>query len=564
MRIRLISLLTASLTLAPVLAAEVATARAAPVRTVATAEDSTVSQTLRLLTETAHHPYLTWPDYPHYRDAMEGLYEPVGYGLLWFEGGMPTPQARAAVEALLGADVHALRPEDYDAGRLQELLIDIAGGREVDGSELALVDGAISVALLRFLSDLHIGRVNPENLSFAFNVEERKLDLAAVVRAAIQHDQILETVARVEPKFPQYSRMQEVLVEYRDLAIRELPRLPDGVTVQPGDDYAAAGDLRALLIALGDLAADAPPVGVAYEGELVRAVGRFQTRHGLDPDGVIGKATFAELNTPIADRVGQIELAIERLRWLPDVLDAPLAVVNVPAFELWMLDPTHPDDRIALEMRVVVGKAVSKQTPAFRGDMRYVVLSPYWNVPYSIAVNEILPALKRDAGYLESHNMEIVAESGPNATVYPATEENVTAVRAGQLRIRQKPGPRNSLGRAKFIFPNAQAIYFHDTPATQLFARTRRDFSHGCIRLEDPKALAEWVLRDQPEWTSERIDEGMSTDRPTRVDLTEPLPVIIFYTTVLADEERPRFYDDIYGHDKALEAALQMGYPYPP
>jgi len=401
MRIRLISLLTASLTLAPVLAAEVATARAAPVRTVATAEDSTVSQTLRLLTETAHHPYLTWPDYPHYRDAMEGLYEPVGYGLLWFEGGMPTPQARAAVEALLGADVHALRPEDYDAGRLQELLIDIAGGREVDGS----------------------------------NVEERKLDLAAVVRAAIQHDQILETVARVEPKFPQYSRMQEVLVEYRDLAIRELPRLPDGVTVQPGDDYAAAGDLRALLIALGDLAADAPPVGVAYEGELVRAVGRFQTRHGLDPDGVIGKATFAELNTPIADRVGQIELAIERLRWLPDVLDAPLAVVNVPAFELWMLDPTHPDDRIALEMRVVVGKAVSKQTPAFRGDMRYVVLSPYWNVPYSIAVNEILPALKRDAGYLESHNMEIVAESGPNATVYPATEENV-----GQVHLPQRPG----------------------------------------------------------------------------------------------------------------------------
>jgi murein L,D-transpeptidase YcbB/YkuD len=495
---------------------------------------------------------------------MEGLYEPGGYGLLWFEGGMPTAQALAAVEALVGADAHALHPEDYDAGRLQELLVEIAGGREVDGSELALVDAAISVAFLRFLSSLHTGRVNPENLSFGFNVEERTLDLAAVVRTAIRNDQIGETVARVEPKFPQYNRMQEVLAEYRELASRDLPRLPDGATVHPGDEYGAARDLRTLLIALGDLDAGAAAPGAAYDGELVRAVERFQARHGLDPDGVVGKATFAELNTPIADRVHQIELSIERLRWLPDVMDAPFAVVNVPAFELWVLDPAHPGDRIALEMRVVVGKAVSKQTPAFRGDMRYVVLSPYWNVPYSIAVNEILPSLERDSGYLEAHNMQIVAESSPNATPYPATEENVAAVRAGQLRIRQKPGPRNSLGPAKFIFPNAQAIYFHGTPATQLFGRTRRDFSHGCIRLEDPQLMAEWVLRDQPEWTSERIGEAMSRDVPTRVDLTASLPVIIFYTTVLADEELPYFYDDIYGHDRALEAALQMGYPYPP
>lgn len=562
MRIRFVGLLAATLTLA--LAAEVSVARETPVHAAAAAEDSTVAHTLRLLTETAHHPYLTWPDYPHYRDEMEGLYEPGGYGLLWFEGGMPTSQARAAVEALAGADAHALNPGDYDAGQLQELLTEIAGGREVDGSELALVDAAISVAFLRFLSDMHIGRVNPQNLSFGFNVEDRKLDLAAVVQAAIRNDQVRETVARVEPKFPQYDRMQEVLAEYRELATRELPSLPDGTTVHPGDEYTATVDLRALLIALGDLGADTAPAGTDYDGELLRAVERFQARHGLDPDGVIGKATFAELNTPMAERVHQIELGLERLRWLPDVLDAPLAVVNVPAFELWVLDPTHPDDRIALEMRVVVGKAVSKQTPAFRGDMRYVEMSPYWNVPYSIAVNEILPALKNDPGYLDSRNMEIVREFGPNATALPVTEENVTAIRAGRLNIRQRPGGRNSLGPAKFIFPNAEAIYFHGTPATQLFARTRRDFSHGCIRLEDPQAMAEWVLRDQPEWTSDRIGEAMGRDRPTRVNLTSALPVIIFYTTVLADEEQPYFYDDIYGHDKALEAALQMGYPYPP
>jgi murein L,D-transpeptidase YcbB/YkuD len=358
--------------------------------------------------------------------------------------------------------------------------------------------------------------------------------------------------------------MQQTLADYKELTLLDLPRVPEVEVVHPDDPYAGTEELRTLLIALGDLPAGSPTAGTTYDSVLAAGVERFQARHGLEVDGIIGKGTFAELNTPMTDRVAQIELALERLRWLPDVTSEPIIVVNIPAFELWALDPTHPDHRIALEMRVVVGKAVNKQTPAFRGDMRYVIMSPYWNVPYSIAVNEMLPRIANESDYLETRNLELVREFSWDAEVLPPTEENIAAIRTGRVNIRQQPGPGNSLGTAKFIFPNSDNVYLHDTPSHQLFERTRRDFSHGCIRVEDPQALAEWVLRDQGEWTAGTIEEARHAHAPSRANLTAPLPVILFYTTVMADEERPYFYDDIYGHDAALAAALEVGYPYPP
>jgi murein L,D-transpeptidase YcbB/YkuD len=526
--------------------------------------DTVVEQTLRMITETANHPYLTWPDFPHYQDEMEAIYGPGEFELLWFDEDRPTRQARQVIEALSDADVHGLDPLDYDAGRLAELLASIGRGESPDGSQLALIDAAISVGFLRYLSDLHIGRVNPENLHFGFNIEEKKLDLAATVNAALERDEIAETVARIEPGFPQYARMREILADYRELALLDLPRVPEVDVVHPGDEYAGTAELRTLLIALGDLSAGTTAAGMTYDSVLAAGVEHFQARHGLEVDGIIGKGTFTELNTPLTDRVHQIELALERLRWLPDVTSEPIIVVNIPAFELWALDPTHPDHRIALEMRVVVGKAVNKQTPAFRGDMRYVIMSPYWNVPYSIAVNEMLPRIANEPDYLETRNLELVREFSWDAEVLPPTDENIAAIRTGRVNIRQQPGPGNSLGSAKFIFPNSENVYLHDTPAHQLFERTRRDFSHGCIRVEDPQALAEWVLRDQGQWTAGAIEEARHAHAPSRADLTGPLPVILFYTTVMADEDRPHFYDDIYGHDAALAAALEVGYPYPP
>ena len=529
------------------------------------ASDTITGRTLRALIDSGQHPYLRWPEFPNLRDDLEALYAPGEYELLWFRNGRPVPPAREAVEVLLAAGSHGLRPDDYDAAQLAERVADVDAGRLAEPSDLALLDGALSVGMLRYLTSLHQGRVNPGNLHIGFNLAPAAIDAASVLREGTRRNEVRRTAERTAPRFRQYVRLRQVLAEYRSLAELDLPRLTADTTVHPGEPFAGAEELRTLLVALGDLSGDAQsgPAGI-YDSVLVAGVERFQARHGLEADGVIGSRTLRQLATPVPERIAQIELALERWRWLTDLSDGLLVLVNIPAFELEVLDPSRPDFRPALEMRVVVGAAVDKQTPAFRSDLRYIEFSPYWNIPYGIVVREILPAVARDPGYLDSHSMEIVREFSRTAAVLPPTEENLAAVRAGTLKLRQRPGPRNSLGGAKFVFPNSMNIYLHGTPAQQLFARSRRDFSHGCIRLESPKTLAEWLLRDQAEWPTERIEQAMRAGTPANATLAAPVPVVLFYTTVVATEGAPRFYEDIYGHDDHLSAALSVGYPYPP
>jgi murein L,D-transpeptidase YcbB/YkuD len=294
----------------------------------------------------------------------------------------------------------------------------------------------------------------------------------------------------------------------------------------------------------------------------VDAVKRFQERHILDADGVLGAGTIEALNVPLAARVRQLELAMERGRWLPRLDDRPAIFVNVPLFRLWASDPVRGEE--PLRMRVVVGRSLDNRTPIFVQQMEYVVFRPYWNPPYGIAANEIVPHARRDPSYLEREDLEIVASGDESAPALPATPENLDAVVAGRLFVRQRPGPKNALGLAKFIFPNHENVYMHGTPATQLFSRTRRDFSHGCIRVEDPARLAQWVLRDVPGWTRERIEAAMQAERPTRVNLQAPLLVVLFYDTVHVNSEGVvHFVNDIYGHDGELDRALARGYPYP-
>jgi murein L,D-transpeptidase YcbB/YkuD len=294
----------------------------------------------------------------------------------------------------------------------------------------------------------------------------------------------------------------------------------------------------------------------------VDAVKRFQGRHALEPDGVIGPGTIDALNVPVATRVRQLELALERERWLPDMRREPHVFVNVPLFRLWAYDPSRPDE--PLRMNVVVGKTLGHKTPIFVEQMEYVIFRPYWSPPPSIIRSEIVPKARRDASYLDRQNMEIVASGDEGAPALAPTPENLDKVVAGKLFVRQKPGEKNSLGLAKFIFPNAENVYMHGTPAQSLFARARRDFSHGCIRLEDPARLGEWVLRNNPDWTRDRIEAAMQGSRPTQVNLKEKLTVFIFYDTAYVDSKGVVYFtDDYYGHDAQLERALAHGYPYP-
>jgi murein L,D-transpeptidase YcbB/YkuD len=536
---------------------------------VQSSDEELVHATIERIVDEASHPYLRWPNFPYYQDELESFYGPIEYGLAWFEDGRLTSPARDVIGVLMAAGERGLDPEDYDAIRLDSLAVALASDADPPPDLQALIDVAITIGLFRHISDLHIGRVNPANLNMGFNIEPKKYDLPALVRVAVAENGIGGMVAEVQPEFLQYELLEQSLPRYRRLAEDpSLQPVPVADAFKEGEIYAGLPQLRRLLIATGDLEeSEAGPTGsTRYEGEIVEAVKRFQARHGRTVDGIVGPATLESLNVPFEERVEQIELAMERMRWLPTLSGTPFIAVNVPAFELWALDPANERGVPAANMRVVVGKSLDKQTPVFMEDMRWLEYRPYWNVPYSITARELLPHIRKDPAYLDQHDYEIVPEFGNEVQPLPATEANIEKLGSGQLKLRQRPGPNNSLGLVKFIFPNNAAVYLHSTPATQLFARTRRDFSHGCIRVEDPVGLAEWVMKNQSGgWSRDRIVEAMNGGAPTRIVLEKPFPVIIFYTTVLVNTEgRVSFYDDIYGHDEALAGALAAGYPYPP
>jgi murein L,D-transpeptidase YcbB/YkuD len=279
-------------------------------------------------------------------------------------------------------------------------------------------------------------------------------------------------------------------------------------------------------------------------------------RHGLEPDGILGQRTLAALQTPLAWRVRQIELALERLRWLPKVGDKRLVIINIPMFRLWAWDWTP--DRPSFSMGVIVGRAVGTQTPVFVAEIQHIIFRPYWNVPESILREEILPTVERDPDYLRRQDMEVVRGPGDDAQVVDVTSDTIAELRRGALRVRQRPGPRNALGLIKFVMPNEEDVYMHGTPAQELFARSRRDFSHGCVRVEDPIALAEWALNDVPGWTRETILATMAEPLSSQVKLSRPVQVILFYTTaaVMPEDGTIWFAEDIYGHDRRLDRAL--------
>jgi murein L,D-transpeptidase YcbB/YkuD len=526
--------------------------------------------TVRGVLDAVHHPWLRWPDVAGVLPDLEALYAAEPDGLFWFDGTAPHPAVDGALKSIASAADLALDPADYDAEALAARAAALKGGGTPE--DRALFDAALSAASMRLLQTVRWGRVDPADDDFEYDVRGKRLDLAATLRGARDSGGLAAAIAAAEPRFPTYRRLLDALRRYRELAAAEppaVPGLPGGAKkLAPGKTWTGVPALAARLRALGDLppGADRPAAAAggapAYGGALVEAVKAFQDRHALEPDGVLTAETIEHVNVPFARRARQIELAVERVRWIPVEGDRRFVLVNVPLFRLWTYDPARPDD--VFRMNVVTGSAHGHATPLFVGEMAYVVFRPYWNPPMGILRKEILPRARKDPGYLARQNMEIVASGADDAPALPATPENLDKVAAGRLTLRQKPGEKNSLGLAKFIFPNAHNVYLHGTPAQSLFARARRDFSHGCIRLEDPPRFAEWVLRDDPAWTRERIDGAMKGERPTRATLKEKLLVVLFYDTVLVDAKGlVHFSDDYYGHDAKLEEALAHGYPYP-
>ena len=478
---------------------------------------------------------------------------------VWLDAtGRPNASAHDALRLLADAVADGLAPSDYRAAELAEQAAALASVPDATASPQPAFERELDAAMRHYLHDLHFGRIDPRALGFRLaRPGAAAPDFAALLQAAAAAGRVPQAVAELRPQLGQYAKLREALARYRVLAADgSLVSLPFAAPVKQGESYRGGAELHRLLVALGDIPADAPPTQ-DDDAMLAEGLKRFQTRHGLAADGVIGRATLAALKVPLAHRVQQLELALERLRWLPDLRARPFVGINIPMFRLWAWDPAAPDSA-PISMGVVVGRALNTQTPVLLEEMRYVVFRPYWNLPRSIVRNEVLPAVARDPGYLQRNDMEIVRGGGDDAQAVAASSENLAALREGGLRLRQRPGPKNSLGLVKFIFPNDANVYLHDTSAPQLFGRARRDLSHGCVRVEDPVTLAQWVLKDQPGWTRERIQAAMAGTSPLRVDLTRPLPVILFYMTamVMPADQTLYFADDIYGHDTQLARAL--------
>jgi L,D-transpeptidase YcbB len=509
---------------------------------------------------------LRWPDFPDYQGQATLFYAATGYAPAWINDGRPTAQASAMIDAFRQANTKGLNPEDYDVSRWGARIAKLAPATASPAAtDLVHFDLALTICAMRYLSDLSIGRVNPNPVKFGVEIGGKNYDLADFIRSQVLGaTDVNAVIAEVEPHYAGYQRAETALATYEKLAAQgdgaPLPTVQKGI--HPGGDYVGMPQLVARLHLLGDLPASVTiaPGQTKYSGDVVGAVKVFQRRHGLQTDGVLGKGTIADLNTPLSQRVEQLQFALERNRWIPPAFAQPPIVVNLPQF---IMRTMRRQPAPFLTMPVVVGKAYRKQTPVFTGNMQYVIFRPYWNVPTSIQEAELVPKISRDRNYLASHGFEVV-DGEDVVTDGVVSDAVLEQLREGRLSIRQKPGPKNALGLVKFIFPNSYNVYLHSTPEPELFSRARRDFSHGCIRVQNPLALAVWVLRDNPEWNEEKIAAAMNGDQTIQVNLTKPIPVLIIYSTAAVEPDgEVRFFDDIYDYDTALREELAKGYPYP-
>ena len=521
------------------------------------AETDDASVRLCRLIETGELPDLRWPDFTNYREQVRQFYGPA-FAPAWTSNSAPTPQAQALIQALQRAEEKGLEPEDYDASRWKDRLARFASANSVSSEELARFDLALTVSALRYVSHVHHGRLNPAD--FQSGVKRASFDAAGFLkREVVAAADVPAALAQAEPASPGYRRALKALQDYLMIARGgegdPIPHTKEDL--YPDNKYSGVMLLAAKLRRTGDLPADAKIARPEmYEEPLVSAMKHFEGRNGIEPDGILGPDTYSHLDVPLSQRAMQLKLALERWRWLPADLGTNFIAVNIPEFRL----RAYENGRQALTMKVIVGEASGAHTPLFADRIDSLVFRPSWRLPLHVQRNEVLPDLKKDPHYLAKNHMEVVNSSGH--TVDVLTPAVLQQIDSGKLAIRQQPGDGNALGLVKFVFPSSEGIYLHGTSETNLFTSYRRDFSHGCIRLEHPTALASWVLRSYPQWTPDSVESAMVGNQSINVKLGNPVPVFVVYNTAVVEENGDvHFFDDIYGQDAAMEKTLAAFHP---
>ena len=480
------------------------------------------------------------------------LYEPA-----WiYVDGQPRPTVKELLNAVEQADREGLVPGDYHLKDIQEFLAAIEHG-PLDAASATKLDIFLTDAFISYGSHLLSGRVNPYDVDNDWFAGRRTGDLPVTLEQALDSGDIRQTLNDLLPINPVYQRMRDALARYRTIAKNGgWPTIADGEPLKEGARDPRIPRLRKRLTIEGDLN-QKPNAKLVYDHALAHAMSRFQKRHGLDDDGVVGKETIKALNVPVADRIRQLKINMERCRWLPDDLGQNYIFVNVPAFTLQVFEGADE----AMAMRVVVGRKI-RQTPVFSSTMTHIILNPPWTAPSIVARNDILDHIRQEPDYLTKYGFDVYANYEDNApTVNPATidwsqynEKNLP------FRFRQKPGPLNALGRIKFLLPNRFDVYLHDTPSRSLFSKTVRDFSSGCIRIEKPIELAAYLLKSDPRWTREKIESAIAKGQELTVPLPQPIPVHLMYWTAWVDANgNVQFREDIYDRDPSLDEAINRG-----
>jgi L,D-transpeptidase YcbB len=463
----------------------------------------------------------------------------------WLGGHTTHSQTGTLLKCLRDASQEGLDPSEYPADDLEQQVRRIQ--RSTTPDELAWLDARLTYSFFEFAAHLHRGRLNPKRISLNWQVASRKLEFAPLLEEALAQTNVCGALAKLPPALPQYAALRKALGVYHRIAEEGgWPVVPNIKTLKIGDTGNAVKLLRNNLEKQGDFASHGSDTSPLFDENLAAAVRAFEARNGLPVDGIADSEMLSAVNTPVETVIRQIELNLERLRWLPDDLGKRHLLVNIPDYRLQLVE----DGQTVLQMRVVVGKK-ENPTPVFSDEMTYLTFNPFWNIPESIAIKETVPLLCKNHDYAEKHGIQVVMKEN--------NEEMVDASGIGWKELsqqdkpfpyllRQRPGPGNALGRVKFMFPNQFNVYLHDTPMRHLFGASERDYSHGCVRVEQPAELAEYLLKDRPGWGMARIQNQMQSEEEASVTLAKPLPVHIVYWTVWIGaggelQRRPDIYD---------------------
>ncbi|MES3628608.1 MAG: L,D-transpeptidase family protein [Longimonas sp.] len=497
-------------------------------------------------------------------EHLAAFYEMRSFAPVWVTPTHQRMTTYALRAALRQAEDEGLRMADYHLDAMNETLQALrTAGPDERRTLLIDLELICSDAFLQYAGHLLGGRLDPQQLIPSWNIEARATDLLDSFQALSNGQAVHEALQSLRPQHAEYDALRAALARYRRIAdAGGWPSIAEGPTLDRGMEDERVAQLRARLAVTDGVASVPDSLQPVFDAPLDEAVRAFQQRHGLTADGRVGPATRAALNVPVETRINQLVVNLERWRWLPNDLGRRYVLVNIASFDLQVVE----EGETVLEMPVVVGRSY-RQTPVFSDEISYLVLSPYWHVPHSIATRDKLPEFQRDPSAAARQGFQIFQGWSTQAQpIDPMTIDwDALSARNFPYRLRQNPGPNNALGTVKFMFPNPYSVYLHDTPARQLFGRDTRDFSSGCIRVARPLDLAEYLLRDNSGWDRATIERNMGRSDERTVVLNERVPVHLLYWTAWAQSDGTvHFRDDVYNRDIDVQMALAGRVTVPP